>query len=153
MQEKHMTLAVVMEGGRILLGMKKRGFGAGKWNSFGGKVAADESAEDAARRELLEESGLVAGGMRKVGEIVFHNSETEHHRVEIFAVDSYTGEPVENEEMLPRWFSQEEIPYDSMWEDDRYWLPLYFAGKSFAGEFFFTDGVITNHFLEERTFA
>ena len=35
---------------RILLGMKKRGFGSGKWNGFGGKVEPNETIEDAAKR-------------------------------------------------------------------------------------------------------
>ena len=43
---------------RMLLGMKKRGFGMGKWNGFGGKVEPDETVEAAARRELEEEAGL-----------------------------------------------------------------------------------------------
>jgi 8-oxo-dGTP diphosphatase/2-hydroxy-dATP diphosphatase len=34
----------------ILLGRKKRGFGIGKWNGFGGKVEANESVIDAAKR-------------------------------------------------------------------------------------------------------
>lgn len=34
----------------VLLGMKKRGFGAGKWNGFGGKVQPGETIEEAARR-------------------------------------------------------------------------------------------------------
>ena len=34
----------------ILLGMKKRGFAAGKWDGFGGKVEGNESNEDAAKR-------------------------------------------------------------------------------------------------------
>ncbi|CAN0403706.1 unnamed protein product, partial [Ectocarpus sp. 8 AP-2014] len=44
----------------ILLGMKKRGFGEGKWNGFGGKVESGESVEEAAKRELMEEAGLTA---------------------------------------------------------------------------------------------
>ena len=32
------TLVLLVRDGRALLGMKKRGFGAGKWNGFGGKV-------------------------------------------------------------------------------------------------------------------
>lgn len=150
MEYKQMTLAVVVEGDRILLGLKKRGFGQGKWNGFGGKVTAGESAKEAASRELAEESGLIAGQLRKVGDIVFHNSETEHHRVEIFSVDDYTGEITENDEMEPRWFSFEEIPYESMWEDDRYWLPLFLSRKSFEGEFFFESGKLVRNTLRER---
>ena len=35
---KLLTLVFLREGRRVLLGMKKRGFGVGKWNGFGGKV-------------------------------------------------------------------------------------------------------------------
>jgi len=47
---KILTLAFVRRKGEILLGYKKRGFGAGKWNGFGGKVEAGETIEDAAKR-------------------------------------------------------------------------------------------------------
>lgn len=47
---KLLTLVLVVQPGRVLLGMKKRGFGAGKWNGFGGKVQQGESIVDAARR-------------------------------------------------------------------------------------------------------
>jgi len=45
-----LTLVLVLQPGRVLLGMKKRGFGAGKWNGFGGKVQTGETIEAAARR-------------------------------------------------------------------------------------------------------
>ena len=47
---KLLTLVFIIEPERILLGMKKRGFGAGWWNGFGGKVQSDETIEEAARR-------------------------------------------------------------------------------------------------------
>ncbi|CAD7935733.1 unnamed protein product [Amoebophrya sp. A120] len=42
---------------KILLGFKKRGFGKGKWNGFGGKFeeGKDRTIRDCAARELLEE--------------------------------------------------------------------------------------------------
>jgi len=53
---KVMTLVLVTNGNysRILLGMKKRGLGIGKWNGFGGKLEPGESIEAAAARELHE---------------------------------------------------------------------------------------------------
>ena len=39
---------------RILLGRKKRGFGADKYNGFGGKINAGESFRQCAVRELYE---------------------------------------------------------------------------------------------------
>lgn len=47
---KLFTLIVVMNGDEVLLGMKKRGFGIGKWNGFGGKVEAGETIADSAIR-------------------------------------------------------------------------------------------------------
>ncbi|XP_070218912.1 oxidized purine nucleoside triphosphate hydrolase isoform X1 [Bos mutus] len=44
------TLVLVLQPQRVLLGMKKRGFGAGRWNGFGGKVHEGETIEDGAKR-------------------------------------------------------------------------------------------------------
>lgn len=44
------TLVLVLQPPRILLGMKKRGFGVGLWNGFGGKVQEGESIEEGAKR-------------------------------------------------------------------------------------------------------
>jgi hypothetical protein len=57
----HLTLAFCRRADpkTILLGMKRRGFGAGRWNGFGGKVEPDETVRQAAVRELVEESGVV----------------------------------------------------------------------------------------------
>ena len=49
-RNKILTLAFVRRQRDILLGYKKRGFGAGKWNGFGGKVEIAETIEDAAKR-------------------------------------------------------------------------------------------------------
>ncbi|KAM9726150.1 oxidized purine nucleoside triphosphate hydrolase isoform 3-T4 [Dama dama] len=46
------TLVLVLQPQRVLLGMKKRGFGAGRWNGFGGKVQEGETIEDGAKRHL-----------------------------------------------------------------------------------------------------
>ena len=41
------TLCIVVRGDAILLGLKKRGFGAGKRAGFGGKIEAGERVETA----------------------------------------------------------------------------------------------------------
>ena len=53
--KKVLTLCLILKDGKMLLGMKKRGFGMGNWNGFGGKVQEGETIEDATKRELLEE--------------------------------------------------------------------------------------------------
>ena len=58
METKITTLVVVHQGNKILLGMKKRGFGAGRWNGFGGKLHDGETVEQAAKREIFEEASI-----------------------------------------------------------------------------------------------
>lgn len=48
--KKLYTLAFLRRESEILLGYKKRGFGKGKWNGFGGKVDPGETIEHAAIR-------------------------------------------------------------------------------------------------------
>ena len=48
--QKLLTLALVRQGEFILLGLKKKGFGEGKWNGFGGKVEHGETICQAAIR-------------------------------------------------------------------------------------------------------
>ena len=81
-----LTLCIIHEHPRVLLGMKKRGFGAGRWNGFGGKVHDGESIEEAARRELKEEAGITVGKMKPAGilEFEFERNKGEILRVHIF---------------------------------------------------------------------
>lgn len=48
--KKLLTLVMVTRPNQVLLGMKKRGFGEGKWNGFGGKVEKGETIFEAAQR-------------------------------------------------------------------------------------------------------
>ncbi|XP_061079952.1 oxidized purine nucleoside triphosphate hydrolase isoform X1 [Conger conger] len=148
---KLLTLVLVVQPGRVLLGMKKRGFGIGRWNGFGGKVQPGETIEEAARRELQEESALTVDTLDKIGNIKFEFvGETELMDVHIFRADSFNGEPTESDEMRPQWFDWESIPYDQMWPDDRMWFPLMLQKKKFLGYFKFQGhDVILNQQLEE----
>lgn len=152
---KLLTLSIVHDETRILLGMKKRGFGAGKWNGFGGKVAEEESVEDAARRELYEEAGLTATHLEKRAVLKFTiETEPELLEVHVFSVFGFEGEPAETEEMRPQWFSKTHIPYHAMWADDIHWLPLFLEGKCFTGSFHFLDNdTLISHTLKLVTEA
>jgi 8-oxo-dGTP diphosphatase len=50
---------IVRRSGRVLLGRRKGTHGAGTWQFPGGHLKYKESVEDCARRELLEETGLL----------------------------------------------------------------------------------------------
>ena len=60
----------------LLLAMKKRGFGVGKWNGVGGKinpVKGDRNIEDTAIRETEEEIGVKIKDLEKVAILSFYN--------------------------------------------------------------------------------
>lgn len=135
----------------MLLGKKKRGFGLGKWNGFGGKLEEGESLETAARREMQEECGITILDMEKRGLLLFSFEDgTPALEVHVFAVIRFTGEPKESEEMLPAWFPITSLPFEKMWADDVYWMPSFLIGKKFRGQFHFQDTeVLLSHRLEE----
>ena len=142
-----LTLALVQQNNRLLLGHKKYGFGKGRWNGFGGHVETGESIEAAARRELWEEAGLTAVELISHGRLEFtFASNLPNLDVHVFAVPSFTGEPIETAEMRPQWFPLDAIPYADMWADDRHWLPVFLAGHHFHGRFHFQDDkVLVQH--------
>ena len=138
---------------RILLGMKKRGFGAGKFNGFGGKVHEGETIEEAAQRELKEEIGVVAEDLRKRGILHFQGEGAEFLEMHVFSASRFEGEPKESEEMAPEWFARDSIPFDKMWLDDKYWIPYLLAEKNFQGYFLFRghDEILSHRVVETIT--
>lgn len=141
-------------GDEVLLGYKKRGFGMGQWNGLGGKVEEGETIEQSARRETLEEVGVSVGDMRLFGIIQCDYRNVEKPgviEIHLFESWDFSGESVETEEIKPSWYKVSEYPFDQAWPDDRFWVPLYLAGKTFRGRFLF-DGYdkITDHELHEQ---
>ncbi|MBI4087089.1 8-oxo-dGTP diphosphatase [Candidatus Kaiserbacteria bacterium] len=122
---------------RILLALKKRGFGEGKWNGIGGRVEEGETVEDAAVREAQEEARvevspdtLVRRGSIRFS---FENRPELDRDVHIFFTEEWKGEPIETGEMRPRWHDAARLPYEEMWIADKDWLPKMLAGKVIAG--------------------
>lgn len=136
-------------GQEVLLAMKKRGFGQGKWNGVGGKVD-DESIEEATRREAAEEIGVVVAEIERVAILTFYFTDPEFQKwdqeVHVFLARSWEGEPTESGEMKPQWYTYDDLPYDSMWADDQLWLPKVLVGERLKAVFTFSDSeTIINH--------
>ena len=138
---KQTTLSFLVKEGEVLLAMKKRGFGAGKWNGAGGKVNKGENVEVSAVREIREEIGVSVAlkDLNNVGTLNFHFDENPDwdQTCEVFIIHKWTGEPSESEEMRPRWYPIQTLPFDEMWVDDPHWLPNVLGGKKIEGEFLF----------------
>ena len=146
------TLGLVYKHPKLLLGMKKRGFGEGRWNGYGGKVNDDETIEESMIREMQEESGITPTKFEKRGVLYFEFKEIpdQIYEVNVFVIDEYEGKPIETEEMKPRWFDVNELPWKKMWSDDIHWYPLFFAGKHFKGNFLFDEEEkVIKHELKE----
>lgn len=143
---KQTTLCLLIKDNKILLAMKKRGFGVGRWNGTGGKFdleKGDKTILDAAIRETKEEIGVEVKNPEKVGLFHFKFADAEKHNwnqdVSLFVSSDWLGEPIESEEMSPKWFSLEEIPYENMWPDDIHWMPHILKGKKVEADFLFGD--------------
>lgn len=138
------TLVFLLTGNRILLAMKKRGFGEGKWNGVGGKVRFGEGIIEAAVRETQEEVTVTPKNLIQMATIKFYwpHIPVENKlgmQVTVFVAREWDGEPTETEEMLPQWFDINQIPYSGMWPDDPIWLPMILEDKKFQASFIFSD--------------
>jgi 8-oxo-dGTP pyrophosphatase MutT (NUDIX family) len=141
---KQTTLCLLLKDNKILLAMKKRGFGQGRWNGAGGKFDSergDKSILDAAIRETKEEIGVEIKNPAKAGFFHFKFAEKPewNQDVHLFVAKEWEGEPQESEEMLPKWFALSEIPYKDMWPDDTLWLPHILEGKKLEANFTFGE--------------
>jgi len=135
----------------LLLAMKKRGFGQGKWNGAGGKLdfnKGDGNIFDAAIREMKEETGIEIKDVEKAAILSFYfpYQKEWNQDVHVFISRNWQGEPKESGEMKPKWFKVNEIPFNEMWPDDKFWLPEVLAGKKLRADFIFKRGeIISSH--------
>ena len=134
----------------VLLGRKLRGFGRSRVVAPGGKIDAGESAQEAATRELEEETGLRAQTLVPAGVLDFRFSQdalTQDMRAHVFIASDALGAVQDSDEIAGRWVRQDEIPYIEMWPDARHWMPRALAGTLRRALFVYgADGVTLERF-------
>ena len=136
------TLLFLRRDDEILLAMKKRGLGKGRYNGVGGKIEQGETVEKAAVRECEEEIEVTPTKFHQVARLDFlMDADTEPWRIDghVFVATEWQGEPTETEEMAPQWFNIADIPYNEMWQDDQMWLPLVLKDKQVRCSFGFDE--------------
>jgi 8-oxo-dGTP pyrophosphatase MutT (NUDIX family) len=149
------TLVFFADKENVLLAMKKRGFGKGKWNGYGGKLEKGETLIDAAVREVREESEIEINkeDLLPLGMIqfVFLDKPEWDQNVHLYLVEKVL-QAKETEEMKPQIFSKNNLPFNDMWDGDKHFIPLILkkqiveARMEFSGEGKFTKMIFTKPF-------
>ena len=136
------TLCLLKRDNKILLAMKKRGFGKGKYNGIGGKIEKNETPEQAMIRETQEEINVTPIKYEKIGIVEFdeyYKGKKQNLIFYLYFIHEWKGIPSESNEMKPEWFDIDSIPYEKMFPDDKHWLPLVLEGKKIKAYFEFDE--------------
>jgi 8-oxo-dGTP diphosphatase len=83
---------IIVRDGKLLLGQRVRGLGAGSWSLPGGHVEFGETFEESAKRETLEETGVIV----RSASVICVNSdrfESAHYVTVGLVAQSSVGEP------------------------------------------------------------
>jgi 8-oxo-dGTP diphosphatase len=135
------------DGPEVLLGLKKTGFGAGKWVGLGGHIERGEKPAAAAVREVAEEAGLLvpADSLQHMASIEFRfpARPSWDQTADVFVTSVFQGDATESDEVAPRWFAEDALPLELMWDDARYWLRRVLAGEHVDVVITFADDCAT----------
>lgn len=144
------TLCEIRKGRKLLLKKATRGVSKGKWNALGGKIEKGEGVRSNAIREVFEESGLRVRKLRSIGTIDFYRGSRKNLfiKMHLFSCDKFSGRMRSTEEGRLKWFRVDSLPYDKMWDDDLYWMPIFLKGMKFDAEFVYDNGM--KRVLESR---
>lgn len=145
LNKKQTSIIIGITGSKVLLGMKKRGHGEGYWNGFGGKRGENETMIESALREIEEEAGIIPTDLKEIGTIDFSIFETY-----VYTFSEFKGKPAETEEMQPKWFDIDKLPYSKMWEGDKIWFPLVLDDKKFDAKFNFEEKTLRECHIKIR---
>jgi ADP-ribose pyrophosphatase YjhB (NUDIX family) len=129
----------VVKDGKVLLVRRGNEPGRGKWSLPGGRIRFGERSEEAALREMREETGLEVR-LRRVVDVVdvFWRSEMgellEHFVIVDFEAEVIGGELRPADDALDaRWFSPEELEGLEMTESTKRFLEEHFFGRAERG--------------------
>lgn len=121
------TLCYIERGDEYLLlhrVKKENDINRDKWIGVGGKLEKDESPEEGAVREVLEETGLRLTSWRYRGLVTFTSDEYEGEYMHLFTADGFEGQIGPCDEGELEWIKKNEFSALPQWEGDRIFLDL-----------------------------
>jgi 8-oxo-dGTP pyrophosphatase MutT (NUDIX family) len=121
-----------MNGDHILLMQRRYPPFLDKWDSPGGAVEYGETPEQAARREVLEETGLTITDCHHRASLLLYNTDDETGiAVDIFVAAGFEGELRASTEGEPVWVPVAELPAVDMIGFVRVIMPLTLVPDTF----------------------
>ena len=94
----------------------------GKWIGVGGHLEKGETPDQAAIREIKEETGLDVYSLSCAGEVLFINNDYEE-TMYVYEITDFSGELLDCNEGELRWIPIKDIYKYPMWEGDKAFLP------------------------------
>ena len=128
------TLIYVEQDGRYLMlhRVKKQGdINKDKWIGVGGKFEPGETALDCAKREMAEETGLIAEKLDYRGIVYFESDLYESEEMHLFTCRAFSGTLHECDEGTLEWVDKRKIYSLNLWEGDRLFLEKLAADAPF----------------------
>jgi len=101
-----------------------------KYIGVGGHIEHGESPEECIRREITEETGLIAGEVRLRGLITFVIDDYDEYTF-LYTCDSFTGTEHACTEGDLRWIPKDEVEKLPIWEGDKVFFRLLREDKPF----------------------
>ena len=140
------TLCYVKQNDKTLMifrNKKKNDYHEGKYNGLGGKFEPGESPEECAKREILEESGLIAEHLDLKGTITFPLFDgKDDWYVFLFIIDKFSGELIDSPEGRLEWIDNAKLLELPLWDGDKVFLPWLDKPEFFSAKFNYSDGIL-----------
>ena len=127
------TLCYLEQDGKYLLmhrTKKEQDINKDKYIGLGGHLEHGESPEECVRREILEESGLVAGNLKLRGIITFVIDDMDEYTF-LYTGEDFSGELKECDEGDLIWIEKDMIEDLPIWEGDKVFFRLLKEEQSF----------------------
>ena len=125
---KNTTLCYIEKDGKYLMihrVKKVLDMNKDKWIGVGGKFEETETPYDCVRREIREETGLIAGKLNYRGLVTFVSNEFGTEYMHLFHTDSFSGELLADcPEGNLEWVDKNDITKLPLWEGDKIFLDL-----------------------------
>lgn len=125
---KNTTLCYIERDGKYLMihrVKKVEDINKDKWVGVGGKFEERETPFDCVRREIQEETGLIAKSLSYRGLVTFISNEFGTEYMHLFHTDDFEGELTAScDEGNLEWVDKNEIVNLPLWEGDKIFLDL-----------------------------